>query len=392
MSVNGKHIFNTFKIRSTSLSLLLTICLGGLFYGISIGIDFVAIPLFFEKKGLSKSLMGLIMSSEVLAWVLIAPFFSKLVGRFGIKKIILYSIITRNIGLLFIPLSHTKVEWVFAYTIFGIGGFMLFNVLQFSINNSSTSKNRAISLGAITSATSVGIAIGPVIVKFININSLTPFYISIASSFIAIIPLSLSWTTLKYAKEKTSIKILTITKQLPLVIGAAILVDFVYYALSSFLVLYGISHGLSEESSSFLVIAMILGSVFLDIPIGILADIISRKKTMIICTTTMAVCSYFIEDYILNPLMSFIIFFICCGALNGIYICCLALLGDKFKNQDLAEANSAVAVSGCIGSFAGMIVTGVAMDYLGAKGLPYTIFTITAIFLLLNLIFYKRST
>lgn len=141
----------------------------------------------------------------------------------------------------------------------------------------------------------------------------------------------------------------------------------------SFLPLYALYHGLPEATASFALGTLIVGNVFLQIPLGWLADRTSRGTVMLICTViTLAGCALlpFVirSNWLLWPTL-----FIWGGAAFGVYTVALAGLGDRYSGTMLLTGSAAFGLMWGLGGIIGPASAGGVMQFWGPAGLPLTL-------------------
>jgi MFS family permease len=383
MADSKQNSLTDFKIPNV----ILFIALAGFLYGNSIGINLISLPLFLNNLGFYKADIAYILSFEMVAIFFAAPFLQNIINYFGFFKTIIVSLIVRNIFLLMLGCSQSKFIILLNIFIFGIGGYVLFACFQVWVNQITNLYNRGKSFGVLNAAFALGTACGPVI---LNIAQISPGPHSILTSVIIasfiIIPVSLIKFSMPRFKASSDIpfnKLLNIV-QIPVMCG--FIVEFVFYGIGDFIVLFGISHGLSQAEAILLVSYMVFSSVIFDIPVGYIVDKINRQNLIIIFTIIALIAFQLIPYVILNKPQTIALFALISSSVSGIYICGMSLLGDKFQGSDLVAANSLLSIMNAAGAFSGIAFTGIAIDYFGDDGLIISLTLTFAIFLIFNIL------
>ncbi len=152
-------------------------------------------------------------------------------------------------------------------------------------------------------------------------------------------------------------------------------------AFIAFFPLFGLHIGLTEARSLSLLTTFALGGVFLQLPLGWLADHMQRQALLLICLVmTMvgfAVLPQFVEKSLAGPMFVFAL-----GGVEGmIYALGIILLGQTFRGPNLAAASVLYTSMWGVGMMLGPTVAGIGMDFLGDKSLPYLIATIYLVYL-----------
>jgi MFS family permease len=118
---------------------------------------------------------------------------------------------------------------------------------------------------------------------------------------------------------------------------------------------------------------LIAGNVLLQLPIGWLADRISRKNLLCyLAFGTVAGC-VFLVWLIEGSLLIWPMLFVWGAVAFGTYTVAMVELGDRFSGTLLLAGNSAFGLMWGIGGILGPSIAGTAMDLLGPEGLPITV-------------------
>jgi MFS family permease len=368
-------------------SIITFISLAGFLYGISIGINLTGFSLMFNNLGYNNTDIAYILSFEIMAIFFAAPFLQKIINVLGLFNSIFYSLIIRNLFLL--TLSYTEIKFFIILNIFmfGIGGYILFACFQVWVNQITTKGNRGTSFGLLNAAFALGTAFGPVILTVMNVkegaNSI------IISSIIAtgiILPLNFIRFGAPQTQTPSTIRFYSLLKIAKIPVMCGFIAEYVFHGVGNFIVLYGISVGLSKSESMLLITYMIMSGVLLDVPIGWMIDRINRPLMVIIFTVIVIIAAQLIPYVILNRLQTIITFAVLSSSVSGIYICGISLLGDKFQGSDLIAANSVLSIMNAAGAFSGIAITGIAIDIWGDNGLIISLTLSFAIFLIFNIL------
>ena len=367
------------------------IALGAYLYGISIGMNYVIIPLFLHDHNLSKSEIGIILSAEIFATFFVAPILPKAIAKFSMAPIFFVSLIIRNIVILIFPLLNGFYEWSSIYFIYGFGAVTVFISFQLWVNNICANESRATSMSIMTASIALGIASGPVILNLIGRTGYIAFAVSALFSLLTLIPLYLARHDTPQIKGESSLKFKEIIQKAKIPILGGMVGELTFITLMSYIVLFAISHGVEEKIASMLIASMLLGSIILDIPFGIMIDRFNKKFMLIICGISMLALSqtlpYFINDFKIASILLILWF----ASMSGIFIASLALIGEAFKAKDLVKTNSLFGFMNCGGGIIAMLICGRSMDYFGPDGLIYALGLIYTSYITCNIFFIMKG-
>jgi MFS family permease len=361
------------------------IAIAGIFYGISIGINVSTFSLILDSAGFSKAKIGEILSSEMVSTFFVAPFIPIMIRKLGIFKVISIALITRNLFLILFGYSASQIMWSSSICIFGAGGLLLIISFQIWINKITDQTNRATYFGILNASLALGIALGPLITSILGLNANLGCLIISAASCLMIFPI------LYRVREKIPAINPEITLPFSQIIDKAkvpiisgLLVDYIFFSLSTYVILYGVSNGLNLADSKMLISYMVISKIFFDIPIGIIIDKCNRNFVMLFCAFGVLVSAQ-ILPYVIGSNMVIVLFAFWGSFVSGIYISAISNLGDNFRGSNLITANSALFIMNSLGAYTGIYATGYAIDYFGDYGLIISISAVTIMFIVMNI-------
>ena len=181
--------------------------------------------------------------------------------------------------------------------------------------------------------------------------------------------------------EKHSLSILAVAAAAPVVMAAGVAGGTIDMAVLALLPLYGLRAGFDQEMAVMLLVLFTAGNLLLQYPIGWLADRMDRRLVLVACAGSGVVGSLILPFVLDQPPLLWTLLFIWGGTLLGIYTVGLSLLGQTTSAGALAAANAAFIVAYEIGSIAGPVTAGVAMDAIGPNGLLLLVGGVSLVFI-----------
>jgi MFS family permease len=139
-------------------------------------------------------------------------------------------------------------------------------------------------------------------------------------------------------------------------------------AAFSFLPIYGLASRVPAETGVLWLSAFVIGNIALQWPIGWLADHVDRRLVMAGCALGSAVLagSLWLVDPHSPAILGLLL--VWGGISFAIYSVGLALLGQRFKGDDIARANAALTSVYTFGGMIGPPIAGTALDVVGRPG------------------------
>ena len=128
---------------------------------------------------------------------------------------------------------------------------------------------------------------------------------------------------------------------------------------------------------------------FCEIPIGWLADRVSRRRVLLACAVVGVVGAALLPLVLKHPMLLWPLLFIWGGTVFAFYPVALSLLGQNVPAKQFASANASFIVFYELGSISGPVVGGAAMDLIGPQGLPLAVGAVALAFI--AIVFWEAS-
>ncbi len=333
--------------------------------GFSITLPLLALTL--EDRGISSTWIGLNTAFWGLASLGVTPFVSQLAMRFGTWQMLVLSILLLALCL---PLFFLSPFWLWfpLRLVAGAALTITFVLSEFWISSAAPPERRGIVMGIYVTVLSAGFALGPVILALTGTRGLMPFITGSLVLMLGIIPVLIGLKAaprLGHRERGSFARFLFVA---PVATGAALLFGVVESGAFALLPLYGQRVGHARETVILLGIAVTIGNIVLQMPMGLLSDRVDRRKLLL------AIASFGLVGTVLLPLVSrdFWPFMLALGLWGGtigsLYTVGLAHLGSRFNGEDLAAANAAYVFCYSLGGLVGPATLGASMDIIDPHG------------------------
>lgn len=349
-------------------------------FGLIIGLTYPLLSLILEARGVPTALIGYNASMTAVGILVSAPFMPRLARLFGVAEFMLYCLLATGVLLLALRAYPNIYVWFPLRALLGVAINGLFILSESWINEIADDRNRGKIVGLYAAVLSAGFGLGPLIIPLVGTQGWTPFVAGAALVSVAIIPVLYVRRLAPRLTATGGASPFRFFVMAPIILFAVAVFSLFDSTVMSLLPLYALDHGLGETKAVLIVAALILGNVVLQVPVGWLADRYHRYAVLLLCgvagTAGAALLPLFIErTWALWPFLV-----VWGGLIVGIYTVALALLGARFKGNDLIAGNAAFSLAWGLGSIIGPAVGGQAMTGLGPEGLPLVIGTACALF------------
>ena len=340
---------------------------------IAMGLSYPLLSLILEEMGVSASMIGLNTSMTPLGMILSSPFVPRLASRYGSWFLTVACFCITAVMLFLLAVVRDLIFWFPLRFILGIAINVIFIISESWINQLAIPKIRGRIVGIYATVAAAGFALGPMILIVSSSHGWMPFILGI-SVILAALPILIQ--AKKHLPEfdgEESSSVLSFLSFAPLLLFSVASAALFEQVTLSLLPIYGLRHGLSESASSLVLGTLIAGNVFIQVPIGWLADLISRRVLLIILSFTAVSGSILLPILIGGSMFLWPMLLIWGAVAYGTYTVALVELGDRFSGSALVAGCGAFSMMWGIGGTLGSPIAGIAMDILGQEGLTATL-------------------
>jgi MFS family permease len=349
---------------------------------LSSGINYIVFPLSLQEQGYSVTLIGVAMSFEILATILLFKYISLTVKYLGIIPTLLIASVIRSTVIYFLGFNDSFTIWLLGIFVYGLATSMLLVVVQTWLNMIDTGKLKGLFLGLYSSSLSLGIAAGPILLYYFDNDSLGR-KISVIIPFIPLIILAFIIKQRPIFNIDSKVRIKFVFRHSKVILLSAFVGGVCFFGLPSFLTIYGMANGLSAYQSSLLLTMFMIGSVCIGVLISWLSSYINKMRIIYICVFLSVVCAVFLSLAVYSSVeIAYVLLIIWGGCMGGIYASSLEYIGDLFREEDQISANTTFVLMDSLGGFIGLFAIGLSMEFIGSEGLTYVIVVISTCYLI----------
>ena len=336
----------------------------------------------------SNTFVGFNSAVGALAIILSAPFFPALISRLSLKRFMVICVLMMIISYQCLFLAGDEIWlWYPLRFVFSLGAAGLFAGSELWISTLARDDNRGAVIGIYGTCLALGFALGPFLLGVTGYYTVWPFIGGIIVFSIALIPMLIAKAPEIRQPEKTP-TFFPLVRLAPVTFLASAVFGSAEAAILAFLPIMAIDWGFGETISARVVTVYALGGISLQYLLGKYSDSLGRLRTLTGCTIIALVGA------LLFPVMSgqlptlYLLLFAWGAFITGISTVGLAGLGDAFKGERMAAANTGYVFMYGAGALAGPALAGLARDAYGDAGLQYTLLFLFGIYL--ALIFRRR--
>ena len=345
------------------------------------GLTWPLLAIMLERQGVPAWLNGLSASSQMLAILAIAPLGPRLIGWLGTVRVMVLGIVVMVAALLLLPVFPNVWAWFPIRFLLGLAAELVFTGGDIWINQLARDSTRGRLIGVYGTFLHAGFGVGPAIIAIVGSDNWTALYLSVVVVACGILPLALSKGAAPPVEGKLRARMFHFLHIAPTLMIAALVFGLIDSIVLALLPVYGVQKGLNAEESALLLTMFVFGSVSGQIPIGWLADHMSKRALLAWCVLV-AMLSIGALPFVIGNVTSTWVTMIIMGLTAGsLYVIAMAMIGVRFKGADLVSINASFVFVWGLGDVIGPFFGGAAIDALGPDGMPAVGVVVCALFL-----------
>jgi MFS family permease len=356
--------------------------------GVSFGALVPLMSLTLERRGIDSTVIGLNSSMFPLAVILVTPFLPHLAARIGTFTSLLLGLAVSIAAILLLPILPQLWAWFALRFLMGAGIALHWLVSETWMNLVVTDRNRGSVMGAYATVLAGGFVVGPVLLQITGTEGWLPILVAVAAIAGSALPLLLGLGLAPSVSAHHGASVMRMLRSAFVVMVAAYAGGLTDSGVFVLLPIYGLRTGFDVPTSILLLTVFTAGNLLLQIPIGWIADRMSRRRVLLGCAMVGVAGAALLPFFLKQPLLLWPLLFIWGGTVFAFYPVALSLLGQNVPANQFASANASFIVFYELGSISGPVVGGAAMDILGPQGLPLAVGAVALAFI--AIVFWEK--
>ena len=253
---------------STYSRLLIPVIVSAGAVGLSIGLIIPLTSIVLEQRDISVIAIGLNATVYSLAVLLTGPFLPAIIHRIGLLNSMLAGALLSGVFVIGLSLDDSLWLWFLLRFCMGFSGGMHWVGSETWINEIAPEQRRGRIVGAYATIWSMGIAAGPLILKFVGVDGALPFIISGCLMAGAALPLLVVPKVENHHIAPTRDLVFRMVYIAPVAMGAGFFSGFIETAVLSLLPVYGLHSGIKTADVLIFVSLFAVGSFAIQPLIG----------------------------------------------------------------------------------------------------------------------------
>ncbi|PPR27961.1 MAG: putative MFS-type transporter YcaD [Alphaproteobacteria bacterium MarineAlpha10_Bin1] len=353
----------------TTLRAMLAVIVSTGIIGLTFGYSLPLLAIIMENANISSTMIGLSAASESAAILIFGRFAPRLISALGLRKTMFVAISIGVISLGAVAFTDPYTVWFPLRFILGGTIFLSLIASDIWVAQGSSTPRRGLMIAIYGTSITGGMAAGTLLVPLVGSDGTFPILIGAAILAGAALPLLITYGPAPAMAQAVKLNARALLLVAPLLVAGVFAFGVVDSSALSLLPVFGLHLDMSELESTRLLTFLVAGSILLQLPIGWLSDHMDRHSVLKICAVTGTAAAIVFPFTIGADWAMWISLFVLGGAISGLYIVSLAIVGDRYHGGELAVAVVLIAMIFAVGSTLGPLVSGAAIDLWDPYGL-----------------------
>ncbi|MGP0171415.1 MFS transporter [Pseudomonas sp. NCHU5208] len=346
------------------------VCSAVISIGLALGVTMPLVSLRLESWGYDSFAIGVMAATPAVGVLLGASLAGRLAARFGTTLLMQLCLLLGALSVAGLALVQNYAVWVALRLFIGVALTVVFVLGESWINQLAVEKWR----GRLVALYGTGYALsqlsGPLLLTALGTDSDRGFWTGVGLLVGgSLILLGRSGAPSVDAHSASGRGLPLFCRKLPAIAWAVMLFAAFEAMMLTLLPIYGLRQGFTQEVALLMVSVVVIGDAVLQLPIGWLADRMSRRTLFRGCGLVLLLSSLAIPLLLHTPLIWPV--FIAFGAsAGGLFTLSLILIGERYRDDELVRANAHVAQLWGLGCLIGPLLTGAVSQWLSGHALP----------------------
>ncbi|MBD9632939.1 MULTISPECIES: MFS transporter [unclassified Pseudomonas] len=346
------------------------VCAAVISIGLALGLTMPLVSLRLEGWGYGNFAIGVMASTPAVGVLLGAMIAGRLAARVGTPRLMRLCLLSGAFSVGLLALLQSYPIWLFLRLLIGVQLTVVFILGESWINQLAIEKWR----GRLVALYGTGYALsqlsGPVLLTFIGTADNRGFWFSVCLLVGgSLLLLGRTGAPRVDPHSANGRGLFAFCGQLPAIAWAVVLFAGFEAMILTLLPVYGIQQGFTQAVALAMVSTVVVGDALLQLPIGWLADRISRQTLFKGCGIVLCASSLAMPP-LLHHIAIWPVLVLFGASAGGLFTLSLILIGERYRDDALVRANSHIAQLWGIGCLIGPLATGAASQWISGHALP----------------------
>jgi MFS family permease len=338
--------------------------------GLALGVSMPLVSLRLESWGYGSFAIGVMAAMPAIGVLVGASFASRLAARFGTPLLMRLCLWAGALSIGLLALLPNYWVWVVLRLLIGVILTIVFILGESWINQLVVERWRGRLVALYGSSYALSQLAGPLLLGVIGAEADYGFWVGVVLLLGS--PLLLLGRTGAPSAEACNVTfndLFGFCRGLPAIAWAVALFAAFEAMILTLLPIYCLRQGFTPEVALFMVSTVVVGDALLQLPIGALADRVSRRTLFSGCALLLMLSSLAIP-LLLDTVLIWPVWVLFGASAGGLFTLSLILIGERYRDDALVRANAHIAQLWGIGCLLGPLAAGAGSQWVSGHALP----------------------
>ena len=346
------------------------VCAAVISIGLAMGVTMPLVSLRLESWGYGSFAIGIMAATPAIGVLLGASLAGGLASRCSTPRLMQFCLLAGALSVTGLALLQSYAIWIVLRLLLGVTLTVVFILGESWINQLAVEKWR----GRLVALYGTGYALsqlcGPLLLSVLGTDTDLGFWFGVSLLIGgSLLLIGRTGAPVVDAHSASGRGLLVFCQRMPAIAWAVMLFAAFEAMMLTLLPIYGLRQGFTQEVALFMASVVVVGDAALQLPIGLLADRISRVTLFRACGVVLLFSSLGIPLLLHTPVIWPVLVLFGASA-GGLFTLSLILIGERFRDDQLVRANAHVAQLWGIGCLIGPLATGAVSQWVSGHALP----------------------
>jgi len=338
--------------------------------GLALGVSMPLVSLRLESWGYGSFAIGVMAAMPAVGVLVGAKVSSRLAARFGTAALMRLCLWGGAVSIGLLALLPSYPVWLVLRLVIGVVLTLVFILGESWINQLVIERWRGRLVALYGSSYALSQLSGPLLLGALGTGHDYGFWVGVGLLLVS--PLLLLGRGGAPASEASSVTfadLWTFCRGLPAIAWAVSLFAAFEAMILTLLPIYCLRQGFSADIALAMVSTVVVGDALLQLPIGALADRLSRRSLFTGCAVALTLSSLAVP-LLIDTVLIWPLWVLFGASAGGLFTLSLILIGERYRDDALVRANAHVAQLWGIGCLVGPLVAGAGSQWISGHALP----------------------
>ncbi|MEK1906442.1 MAG: MFS transporter [Pseudomonas sp.] len=346
------------------------VCAAVISIGLALGVTMPLVSLRLESWGYGSFAIGVMAATPAVGVLLGASLAGRLAARLGTTRLMQLCLLIGALSVATLALVQHYAVWLGLRLFIGVALTVVFILGESWINQLAVEKWR----GRLVALYGTGYALsqlaGPLLLSLLGTGNDLGFWAGTGLLvFGSLVLLGRTGAPTVDAHSASGRGLWQFCQRLPTIAWAVMLFAAFEAMMLTLLPIYGLRQGFTTEVALLMASVVVVGDAALQLPIGWLADRMSRRTLFRACGVVLLVSSLSIPLVLHTPLI-WPVWVLFGASAGGLFTLSLILIGERYRDDELVRANAHIAQLWGLGCLIGPLSTGAVSQWVSGHALP----------------------